>query len=62
MVIAGGSHSASQGEHMIAHEMEIVTRDYSSLHGEKVAVTTITMANLQDKILSIQNPIVNHLL
>lgn len=58
MVIAGSSHSASQGEHMIAHAMEMVTRDYSSLHGEKVAVATITMASLQDKILSIQNPIV----
>lgn len=58
MVIAGSSHSASQGEHMIAHAIEMVTRDYSSLHGEKVAVATITMASLQDKILSIQNPIV----
>lgn len=58
MVIVGGSHSASQGEHMIAHAMEMVTRDYSPLHGEKVAVATITMANLQEKILSIRNPVV----
>jgi glycerol-1-phosphate dehydrogenase [NAD(P)+] len=56
MVISEGSHSASQGEHMIAHAMEMVTKDYSSLHGEKIAVTTLTMANLQEKILSIQNP------
>ncbi|MGL9717736.1 MAG: iron-containing alcohol dehydrogenase [Wolbachia sp.] len=58
MVISEGSHSASQGEHMIAHAMEMVTKDYSSLHGEKIAVTTLTMANLQEKILSIQNPTV----
>ncbi|MDD9332045.1 MAG: iron-containing alcohol dehydrogenase [Wolbachia sp.] len=58
MFISGGSYPASQGEHMIAHAMEMVTRDYSSLHGEKVAVATITMANLQEKILSIQNPVV----
>ncbi|MDR3131479.1 MAG: iron-containing alcohol dehydrogenase [Rickettsiales bacterium] len=56
MVISEGSHSASQGEHMIAHAMEMVTKDYSSLHGEKIAVTTFTMANLQEKILSIQDP------
>lgn len=58
MTIVKGSHSASQGEHMIAHAMEMVTRDYSSLHGEKVAVATIIMANLQEKILSIENPII----
>nr|WP_224721405.1 iron-containing alcohol dehydrogenase [Candidatus Wolbachia massiliensis] len=58
MVISKGSYSASQGEHMIAHAMELVTKDYLSLHGEKVAVTAITMANLQEKILSIQNPII----
>lgn len=58
MVIAGGSHSASQGEHMIAHAMSIVTPDYSLLHGEQVAVATITMANLQEKILSMRNPVI----
>ncbi|WP_353288050.1 iron-containing alcohol dehydrogenase [Wolbachia endosymbiont (group B) of Gerris lacustris] len=59
MVMSKGSYSASQGEHMIAHAMEMVTKDYSSsLHGEKIAVTTITMANLQEKILSIQSPII----
>jgi glycerol-1-phosphate dehydrogenase [NAD(P)+] len=58
MVISKGSYSASQGEHMIAHAMEMVTKDHSSLHGEKIAVTTITVANLQEKILSIQNPII----
>ncbi|MGL9758639.1 MAG: iron-containing alcohol dehydrogenase [Wolbachia sp.] len=56
MVISKGSYSASQGEHMIAHAMEMVTKNHSLLHGKKIAVTTITMANLQEKILSIQNP------
>jgi glycerol-1-phosphate dehydrogenase [NAD(P)+] len=58
MVIANGSYSASQGEHIIAHAIEMVTKDRFSLHGEKVAVATITMANLQEKILSMQNPII----
>lgn len=59
MVISKGSYSASQGEHIIAHAMEMVTKDYSSsLHGEKIAATTITMAYLQEKILSIENPII----
>ncbi|MGL9717455.1 MAG: iron-containing alcohol dehydrogenase [Wolbachia sp.] len=59
MVMSKGSYSASQGEHMIAHAMEMVTKDYTSLlHGEKIAVTTLTMANLQEKILSIQNPVI----
>ncbi len=50
MEISKGSYSASQGEHMIAHTMEMVTKDYSSsLHGEKIAVTMITMANLQEE-------------
>ena len=43
-------------KHMIAHAMEMVTKDYSSLHGEKIAVTTLTMANLQEKNLSIKIP------
>ncbi|WP_333023057.1 iron-containing alcohol dehydrogenase [Wolbachia endosymbiont of Pentidionis agamae] len=54
MVIAKGSHSASQGEHMISHAMEMVTKDYSSLHGEKIAVTSNTMAKLQEKILTME--------
>ncbi|WP_253299971.1 iron-containing alcohol dehydrogenase [Wolbachia endosymbiont of Chironomus riparius] len=55
MVISGGSYSASQGEHIIAHAIEMITEDYSLLHGEKIAVTSITMANLQEKILSMRN-------
>lgn len=44
---------ASQGEHMIAHTLEMMygqeLRDM--LHGEMIAVTTTTMAHLQHKIL-----------
>ncbi len=59
MTMVGSSCPASQGEHMIAHAMEVVTQDYHSLHGEKVAVATITMSQLQEKILSVQNPVFN---
>ncbi|OEY86767.1 glycerol-1-phosphate dehydrogenase [Wolbachia pipientis] len=58
MVISDGSYSASQGEHIIAHAMDIVNYNHCSLHGEKIAVTTMTMGNLQEKILSIKNPII----
>ncbi len=61
MVISKGSYSASQGEHIIAHAMEMVTKDYSSLHGEKIAVTTITMANLQEKHYQYKIPSSNQL-
>ncbi len=52
MVISEGSYPASQGEHMIAHAMEAINDRGFSLHGEKIAVTTLTMAYLQEKILS----------
>jgi glycerol-1-phosphate dehydrogenase [NAD(P)+] len=57
MVIAGGSYPASQGEHIIAHAMDTLNYSNRSSHGEKIAVTTITMGNLQNKVLSIKNPI-----
>jgi len=53
MTEAGSSAVASQGEHMIAHTLEQLyggeLRDI--LHGELVAVTTVTMAHLQHKML-----------
>lgn len=55
MTISGGSYSASQGEHIIAHAMDAVY-GYNSLplHGEKIAITTLTMAKLQEeKLLAI---------
>jgi len=59
MTIAGGSYPASQGEHMIAHAMEMLSVRHSreggnpvTLHGEEIGVTTLTMARLQEKMLS----------
>lgn len=53
MYIAGGSYPASQGEHMLAHSMEMLYGDFvsKSYHGEQIAVTTLAMAALQEKIL-----------
>ncbi len=61
MTIAGGSYPASQGEHMIAHTMEMMTHHRPShsatsplnhaLHGETIAVTTLIMAAMQEKLL-----------
>jgi glycerol-1-phosphate dehydrogenase [NAD(P)+] len=54
MTLARGSQPASQGEHMIGHYLEMLapagTPDF--FHGEAIALTTITMARLQEKILS----------
>lgn len=56
MTIAGGSYPASQGEHLIAHAME--QRFGKTLqavyHGESIAVTTLTMARLQERILAME--------
>lgn len=53
MVLCGGSYPASQGEHMIAHSMEMVfgSRLPFSYHGEQIAVTTLTMLALQHRLL-----------
>lgn len=51
---AGSSAPASQGEHMIAHLFEMLYGDeqaVESFHGEQIAVTTLTMTRIQDKLL-----------
>ncbi|XGA08594.1 MAG: iron-containing alcohol dehydrogenase [Wolbachia endosymbiont of Xenopsylla cheopis] len=54
MTISNGSYPASQGEHMIAHAMdEVYGHSLLPLHGEKIAVTTLTMAKLQEEKLLI---------
>ncbi len=50
MTAAGGSYPASQGEHMIAHTMEMMTES-DALHGEAIGITTLTMARMQEKFL-----------
>jgi glycerol-1-phosphate dehydrogenase [NAD(P)+] len=54
MGIAGGSYSASQGEHLISHYVEMVGAPGSkeSFHGEQIGVTTLTLARLQERILA----------
>ncbi len=63
MAKAGSSAPASQGEHMIVHMMEMLYGEqlHDQYHGEQVAVATITMSQLQDKLL-LKQPIIksNH--
>lgn len=54
MTLAGGSYPASQGEHLIAHTMEMKHGDRlpETLHGEQIGVTTLTMAKIQQELLA----------
>lgn len=52
MLAGGSSAPASQSEHMLAHYMELMQPTAPhSLHGEQIAVTTITMSKLQERLL-----------
>jgi glycerol-1-phosphate dehydrogenase [NAD(P)+] len=52
MTICGGSYPASQGEHLIAHFLEMRGDPAGAhLHGEQIAVTTLTMARIQSESL-----------
>lgn len=53
MTLAGGSYPASQGEHLIAHTMEMAYGDELPVtyHGEQIGVTTLTMAQKQWELL-----------
>lgn len=59
MHIAGTSSTASQGEHQIAHTLEMM-RTTDCFHGEQIAVTTLTMAKLQKELLKITKPRLNN--
>jgi glycerol-1-phosphate dehydrogenase [NAD(P)+] len=54
MTICGGSQPASQGEHLISHIADMLgSPDWpESFHGEQIGVTALTMARLQERILS----------
>ena len=54
MTICGGSFPASQGEHLISHYIDMVGEPSwpASFHGEHIAVTTLTMARLQQSIMT----------
>ena len=57
MTICGGSYPASQGEHLIAHFLEMRGDPAgASFHGEQIAVTTLTMARIQGEMLRDEQP------
>ncbi len=53
MTMAGGSYPASQSEHMIAHtiEMKYPKIVKKLLHGQMIAVTTLTSSKIQSELL-----------
>ena len=53
MCISKGSYPASQAEHMVAHylDMQYPKIMAKSFHGEQIAVTTLSMADIQEAIL-----------
>jgi glycerol-1-phosphate dehydrogenase [NAD(P)+] len=61
MTLCGGSYPASQGEHLISHYIDMrsppARADY--LHGEQVAVATLTMARLQEAMLDAPPPVLH---
>jgi glycerol-1-phosphate dehydrogenase [NAD(P)+] len=61
MTVCGGSHPASQGEHLISHHVEMMPPADSpeAFHGEQIGVTTLTMARLQERMLSDGPPRLN---
>jgi glycerol-1-phosphate dehydrogenase [NAD(P)+] len=58
MTICGGSYPASQGEHLVSHYIDMLGDPSwpESFHGEHIAVTTITMARLQETMLNSPAP------
>ena len=59
MTLCGGSYPASQGEHLISHyiDMRAPADRAPILHGEQVAVATLTMARLQEAMLDDAPPV-----
>ena len=55
MTLCGGSYPASQGEHLISHYLDMRAAG-TSLHGEQVAVATLTMARIQEAMLEADAP------
>jgi glycerol-1-phosphate dehydrogenase [NAD(P)+] len=61
MTICGGSYPASQGEHLISHYIDMLGEPSwpAAFHGEHIAVTTLTMARLQQTIMAGAAPILS---
>lgn len=57
MYVCKGSYPASQAEHLIAHYIEILYPKVAinSYHGEQIAVTTLSVAQIQERILRTEN-------
>lgn len=55
MTIAGGSISCSQAEHLISHYIDMMhpAGVPPAYHGEQIAVATVIMAALQERVLSL---------
>lgn len=53
MTKAGGSYPASQSEHLVAHVLEMKYGDKMGdiLHGQQIAVTTLSCVKLQEELL-----------
>lgn len=58
MTLCGSSEPASQGEHLISHYIDMMAPAGrpETLHGEQVAVATLTMARLQQRFLDASRP------
>lgn len=57
MLEAGSSRPASQGEHLIAHAIDLFADpDPHPYHGEAVAVATLTAAALQERLFANKEP------
>jgi glycerol-1-phosphate dehydrogenase [NAD(P)+] len=57
MVMVGGSQPASMGEHLISHYGDVIARPHpGSLHGEQVAVATLTVSRMQHALLQAERP------
>ncbi|MGE5187104.1 MAG: iron-containing alcohol dehydrogenase, partial [Acidobacteriota bacterium] len=59
MTICNGSYPASQGEHLLSHYIEMVRPSGlpATLHGEQIAVCTVAMAELQQRMLDGAAPV-----
>jgi glycerol-1-phosphate dehydrogenase [NAD(P)+] len=57
MTICGGSFPASQGEHLISHYVELMGHAGTAFHGEQIAVASVVMAELQERIVAIDRPV-----
>ena len=58
MTICNSSQPASQGEHLISHYMDMMypNEAQKTFHGEHIGVTTLTIAEIQEKILNRKEP------